>query len=147
MENSGNTSDEVATSSHESGSTNDYGNMLSDAVPVPGHSRGIVIYERHYINRRNSWYDKLRSIRPLAIDWLRNSWGNIDEFGRHVYDAMKRIQHIFVSYDKLRNVGPATLNEKRTRRDSNAYDTMERPPPVTLPSRDEVVDSSTTENI
>ena len=114
--------------------------MLSDGIPVPGHSRGIVsYYEGDYINTRNSWYDKLRSIRPLAIDWLRNSWGSVDEFGRHVYDAMKRTRHIFVPYDKLRNVGQKALNEKGTRSGSNAYDTMERPPPVILPFRSEVV--------
>ena len=119
--------------------------MLSDGDPVPCHSRGIVAYERDYINRRNSWYDKLLSIRPLAIDWLRNSWGNVDQFGRHVYDAMKQIQHIFVPYNKLRNVGEKALNKKGTESGSKAYDTMQRPPPVILPSRSDVAVSSATE--
>ena len=121
--------------------------MLSDGDPDPCHSRGIVSYEKDYINRRNSWYDKLRSVRSLAIDWLRNSWGNVDEFGRHVYDAMIRIQHIFAPYDKLRNVGEKALNEKGTNSGSDAYDTMQRPPPVILASRSEVAASSKTENI
>ena len=134
-----NASGEVLSSSQETGSANHYGNMLSDGIPVPVHSRGIVAYEGDYINKRNSWYDKLQSIRLLAIDWLRNSWGNVDEFGRHVYGAMKRIRHIFVPYDKLRNATQESLNENGTRSNSNAYDIVERPPPVTLPSRSENV--------
>ena len=121
--------------------------MLSDGVPVPGQSRGIVPYEEDYINKRNFWYDKFQSIRPLAIDWLRNSWGNVDEFGHHVYDTMKRIWHIFLPYDRLKNVGNKALYEKGTRSGSNAYDSMERRPPVILPSRSEAVVSWTTENI
>ena len=120
--------------------------MQSGGIPIPGYSRGIVPYERDYINTRNSWYDKLQSIRPLAIDWLRNSWGNVDEFGRHVYDAMIRIQHIFVPYDKLKNVRQTALHQIGTRSSNSAYDTMERPPIAILPSRSKVV-SSTTENI
>ena len=146
-ENNGNTSEEVTSSSHETGSTNEYANMLGNGIPIPAHSRGIIPYEGDYFNSRNSWYDKLRSIRPLAIDWLRNSWGNVDEFGRHVYDAMKRIRHIFVPYDKLKTVRRQALDGNAVRSSSSGYDTMERPPSVTLPSRSETVVSSATENI
>jgi hypothetical protein len=27
------------------------------------------------MNTRNSWYDRLQLIRPLAMEWLRNAWG------------------------------------------------------------------------
>lgn len=150
IENNSSTSGEVASSSQETGSTSDYGNMLSDEIPVPAVSRGILPYKRDYINTRpvgSTWYDKIRSIRPLAIDWLRNSWGNVDEFGHHVYDAMKRIRHIFVPYDKLKNVAQDDMNGNGTRSSNNAYDIMERPPPVKLPSRSEIIVSSTTGNM
>ena len=146
LENNGNSSEEVASSSQETGSSNEYENTLSDGTPVPAQTRGIVPYERDYKNTSLSWYDKLQRIRPLAIDWLRNTWGNIDEFGRHVYDAMKRIPHIFVPYDKMRNAARDNLNENGATSSSNTYDNMERLPPITLPSRRESV-LSATENV
>jgi hypothetical protein len=38
------------------------------------------------------------------MEWLRNAWGNVDEFGRHVYDVMQRVRHVFVPYNKLTNL-------------------------------------------
>ena len=146
LENNGNSSEEVASSSQETGSPNEYENTLSDGTPVPAQTRGIVPYERDYKNTSLSWYDKLQTIRPLAIDWLRNTWGNIDEFGRHVYDTIKRIPHIFATYDKIRNAARDDLNENGATSSSNTYDNMERLPPVTLPSRRESV-LSATENV
>lgn len=147
LENNDNTPEETASSSQETDSANEYENIISDGTPISAHTRGIVSYERHYMNTNLSWYDKLRTISPLAIDWLRNMWGNVDEFGRHVYDAMKRIPHVYVPYDKMRNVARGDLNENGTTTGSNAYDTMERHPEVTLPSRSQIVVLSTAENI
>ena len=138
---------EVPSSPQETDSANGYENTLNDGTPIPGHSRGIVHYERDYKNTSLSWYDRLRSIQPLAVDWLRNTWGNVDESGRHIYDAMKRIPQTFVPYDKLRNLAGDNLNENGTTSSDNAYDTMERSPAVILPSRSEITASPTTENI
>lgn len=138
---SNNASEEVTGSSQEVASGVTYQNLTGEGNPVPGFSSGIVRYARDYMNTRpvlNSWYNRLRLIRPLAIDWLRNSWGNVDEFGRHVYDAMKRVCHIFVPYDRLDNVTQDDLDSRDgIRRNSNAYNTMERPPTVMLPNQSE----------
>ena len=143
LENNGNSSEEVASSSQETGYPSEYENTLSGRTPIPAQTRGIVPYERDYKNTSLSWYDKLQIIRPLAIDWLRNTWGNIDEFGRHVYDTIKRIHHIFAPYDKIRNAARDELNENGATSGSDTYDNLERLPPVTLPSRRESVLSAT----
>jgi hypothetical protein len=101
-----NTSEEVASSSQETGISADYENMTSEGKPAPGFSRGVVRYQRDYMTTRparNSWYDRLQLIRPLAMEWLRNAWGNVDELGNYVYDVMQRVRHVFVLYNKLGN--------------------------------------------
>jgi hypothetical protein len=124
-----------------------YGNMTSDGEPVPGLSRGVVPYQRDYVTTRparNSWYDRLQLIRPLAMDWLRNAWGNVDEFGRHVYDVMQRVRHVFVPYDKLGNLPQGDAAGSGVER-NNTYSTMKRPALVILPTESE--NASTTENV
>jgi hypothetical protein len=56
---------------------------------------------------RNTWHDIFQLIRPLAVDWLRNTWGNVNEFGRPVYDVLQRDRHVLhttsFTYDRLGN--------------------------------------------
>ncbi|CAB3998077.1 Hypothetical predicted protein [Paramuricea clavata] len=140
-----NTSDEVPSLPQEPGTK--YGNTTSEGEPVPGLSRGVVRYPRDYMNTRparNSWYDRLQLLRPLAMDWLRNAWGNVDEFGRHVYDVMQRVRHVFVPYDKLSNLQQGDSAGSGVER-NNTYSTMERPAAVILPTESE--NASTTENV
>ena len=98
-----NISQEETNLSQQGSTGTTYENLTSDGNPIPGFSRGVAHYRRDYINTRsaqNSWYDKLQLIRPLAMEWLRNTWGNIDQFGRHVYDVMQHTQHVS-PYDRL----------------------------------------------
>ena len=138
-----NTSGKVASSSQETGTTAQYQNLTADGKPVPISTRGVVPYQRDYMNKRPVRilsYDRLQLIRPLAIEWLRNAWGNVDEFGQHVYDIMQRVRHVFVPYDKC------LLSERNEVEKSNkTYGTMERPPAVILPTGSE--NASTSENV
>jgi hypothetical protein len=141
-----NTSDGVPSLLQEPGTK--YGNMTSDGEPVPGLSLGVVRYQRDYMNTRparNSWYDRLQLIRPLAMEWLRNAWGNVDEFGRHVYDVMQRVRHVFVPYNKLSNLQQGDSAGSGVKRNNNTYCSMERPAAVILPTESE--NASTTENV
>ena len=143
-----NTSGEVASSSQEIGTCAEYGNVTSDGEPAPGLSRGVVCSERNYMNTRparNSWYDRLQLIRPLAMEWLLNAWGNVDEFGHHVYDVMERVRHVFVPYNKLGNQDHCDSTGSGVRRCNNTYSTMERPAAVLLPTESE--NASTSENV
>ena len=140
------TSEEDASSSQETGTSVTYQNLTSEGNPVPGRSRGVVRYRGDYMNTRparNSWYDRLQLIRPLAMEWLRNAWGNVDEFGRHVYDVMQRVRHVISPYDKL--VTQSGSAGSGTPASDSSYDVMERPAAVILPSGSER--ASMTENI
>ena len=53
------------------------------------------------------------SVRPLAMEWLRNAWGNIDGFGRHIYDVMQRAKHNISAYDKLPRTSQGDLPRSR----------------------------------
>lgn len=129
---------EGASSSDDTGTSATYQNLTTDGNPAPGLSRGVVPYGRDYVNIRPSqsmWYDRLQLIRPIAIEWLRNAWGNVDEFGRHVYDFMQRhVRHILVPYDKLANLaqGDSAGSERET--GNETYDKLERPSTVVLPA-------------
>ena len=90
---------------------------------------------------RNSWYDRLHLVRPLAMEWLRNAWGNIDRFGRHIYDVMQRAQHNISAYDKLSKTRQGGSGNQTS---ESLYNTLERSPPV-LPSRCE--SPQTTESV
>jgi hypothetical protein len=143
-----NNSGEVASSSQEIGSGAEYENLTSEGEPAPGFSRGVVRYGRDYMNTRparNSWYDRLQLTRPFAMEWPRNAWGNVDEFGRHVYDVMERVRHVFVPYNKLSNLPQGDSPGSGMRRCNNIYSTMERPVAVILPTGSE--NASTTENV
>jgi hypothetical protein len=132
----------------ESGTSSNYENMTSEGQPVPGLSRGVVRFQRDYVNTRparNSWYDRLQLIRPFAMEWLRNAWGNVDEFGRHVYDVMSSVRHVFVPYNKLGKLPQGNSAGSGMERSNNAYDKMERPAAVILPIESE--NASTTENV
>ena len=145
---SNNTSGEDASSSQETGTSGEYQNLTSEEEPVPGLSRGVVRYRRDYMNTRparNSGYDKLQLIRPLAMEWLRNAWGNVDEFGRHVYDVVQRVRHVFVPYHKLGNLQQGDSSGSGVERINNTYSTMERPAAVILPTGSE--NASTSENV
>lgn len=141
------TSGEVTGSSQEICSR--YQNLTNEGYPVPGLSRGVVDYRRDYMNTRsvqNSWYNKLRLIQPLTNEWLRNSWGDVEEFGRNVYDSMKRARHLFSRYDKLSIVTQGDCMKNEVGKSTvNTYNTIERPPAAILPSRGG--DTSTAENI
>ena len=131
----------------ESGTSAEYENVLIEGKPVPGLSRGVVPYQRDYVTTRparNSWYDKLQLIRPFAMEWLRNAWGNVDEFGRHVYDVMQRVRHVFVPYHKLGNPPQGDSAGSGVER-NNTYSTMKRPAAVILPTESE--NASTSENV
>ena len=129
-------SDERASTSQEAGTGVVYQNLIADGDPIPGHSRGIVNREGDYVNRgppRSSWYDRLQLFRPLAIDWLRNAWGNVDEDAHRVYDVMQRVRQIFVPYDKLGNAAQDDLEGRRVETSDSTYDTTERSPVVIVP--------------
>jgi hypothetical protein len=121
-----------------------YENLTNEGEPVPGLSRGVVCYRGDYVNARNSGYDRLQLIRPLAMEWLRNAWGNVDEFGRHVYDDMQRVRHVFVPYNKLSKLQQGDSAGSGVER-NDTYSTMERPAAVILPTESE--NASTTENV
>ncbi|CAB4028024.1 Hypothetical predicted protein, partial [Paramuricea clavata] len=142
-----NTSGEVASSAQETGTNNaQYQNLTADGKPVPIFTRGVVPYQRDYMNKRPMRilsYDRVQLIRPLAIDWLRNAWGNVDEFGQHVYDVMQRVRHVFVPYDKCL-LSQRDLAGNKVETSNKTYGTMERPPAVILPTGSE--NASTSEN-
>ena len=143
-----NTSGEVASSSQETGTSARYRNLTVDGNPVPGFSRGVVRYGNDYMNTRparNSWYDKLQAIRPLAMEWIRNAWGNIDESGRHVYDVMQRVRHVPSAYDKLARITHGDLSGSGMGTSNSTYGTLERGAAVILPSGSK--SASTTENV
>ncbi|XP_028399009.1 uncharacterized protein LOC114522509 isoform X2 [Dendronephthya gigantea] len=120
------------SSSEETGTGVVYQNLTTDGDPVLGHSRGVVNDEGDYVNTgpsRSSWYDRLQLFRPLTIDWLRNSWGNVDEKGRHVYDVTQHVRQVFIPYDKLGNTTQDD-SSKRMETSDSTYDTPERPPVV-----------------
>ena len=145
---SNNTSGEGASSSQETGTSGEYQNLTSEETPAPGLSRGVVRYGRDYMNTRparNSWYDRLQLIRPLAMEWLRNAWGNVDEFGRHVYDVVQRVRHVFVPYHKLGNPQQGDSAGSGVGKSNNTYSTMERPAAIILPTESE--NASTSENV
>ena len=148
LESGNNTSGEDASSSQETGTSGEYQNLTSEEEPAPGLSRGVVRYRRDYMNTRparNSGYDKLQLIRPLAMEWLRNAWGNVDEFGRHVYDVVQRGRHVFVPYHKLGNLQQGDSAGSGVEIINNTYSTMERPAAVILPTGSE--NASTSENV
>ena len=142
-----NTSEEVASSSQENGASANYQNLTDEGNPEPGFSRGVALHRRDYINTRptTSWYNKLQLIQPLAMEWLRNAWGNVDQSGRHVYDVMQRDEHVNSPYDKLNQTTERDVAESSSPTSSNLYDTLKWPAAVLLPSRCQ--DASTTEDV
>ena len=126
-------SEERASTSQETGTGVVYQNLTADGDPIPGYSRAVVYREGKYVNRgpsRSSWYDRIQLFRPLAIDWLRNAWGNVDEDGHHVYDVMQRVRQIFVPYHKLGNTAQDDSSRTRVETSDSTYDTTERFPGV-----------------
>ncbi|XP_028418725.1 uncharacterized protein LOC114544239, partial [Dendronephthya gigantea] len=121
----------------------EYGNLTPGGNPIPQHSRGVVLWRRDYINThssQSSWYDRLQLFPPLAVDWLRNAWGNVDESGHHVYDVLGRhVRNVFVPYDDLCFETNRAQGENAT----ELYDTPERPSAVILPM--EIASIPTTE--
>ena len=142
-----NNTSEVASTSQENGASANYQNLTAGGNPVPGLSRGVVPHRSNYINTRStaSWYNKLQLIRPLAMDWLRNAWGNVDQSGCNIYDDMQRHEHVNSPYDKSHPTTERDLAESSAPASSNLYNTLERPAAVLLPSRCQ--DASTTENV
>ena len=125
--------EERASTSQEAGTGVVYENLTADGDTIPGHSRGVVNREGDYVNTgpsRSSWYDRLQLFRPLAIDWLQNARGIVDENGYHVYDVMQRVKQIFVPCDKLGNTAQNDLDGRRVEASDSTYDTAERPPVV-----------------
>ena len=138
---------ESASTSQENGASATYQNLTDEGNPVPGLSRGVVPHRSYYINTRPtaSWYNKLQLIRPLAMEWLRNAWGNVDQSGHHTYDVMQRDQHVSSPYDKLHQTTERDVAESSAPTSSNLYNTLERPAAVLLPSRCQ--NASTTEDV
>ena len=101
----------------ETGSSQ-YQNLSGDGAPIPGITRGIISYQPHYSNSQllmsNERYSKLQVISAIAINWMRNTWGQVDQLGRHVYDILffwpKSISH----YDTSRTVALAKNLSSRT---------------------------------
>lgn len=122
----------------EIGTNARYQNLTTEGNPIPSLSRGIVPHRADYVNAhasRRSWYDRLHIIKPLAIEWLRNAWGNVDEFGRQVYDTLQsHARRIFVPYDKLDNVvREDQAGTSETSNESYNRIEMKRSAPVILP--------------
>ena len=117
----------------ENSSGSEYQNMTNEGDPVSS-SRGVVNHGNDYMNTRpsrSSWYDKRQSFRPLAVDWLRNAWGDVDSSGNHAYDVLQHnARQVFVPYDKL----PAQPKspECGTGANTETYSRMERQPAVAL---------------
>lgn len=110
-----------------------YQNLTHEGNPTP--CCGMVRYAPDYVNTRPlrySWYDRLQLILPLTMEWLRNAWGNVDEFSRHVYDVLQQGLHVFLPYDKLSNAMQRKSSESETETSSNMnlYSTLQRPIPV-----------------
>jgi hypothetical protein len=78
------------------------------------------------------------------MEWLRNAWGNVDEFGGHVYDVMQRVRHVFVPYNKLGKLQQGDSAGSGVER-NKTYSSMERPAAVILHTESE--NASTTENV
>ena len=134
-----NNTSEGASTSQENGASANYQNLTAEGNPVPGLSRGVALHRSNYINTRPTafWYNKLQLIRPLAMQWLRNAWGNVDQSGRHTYDVMQRDEHVISPYDKLHQTTERDVAESSAPASDNLYDT--------LPSRCQ--DASTTEDV
>lgn len=76
-------------------------------------------------------YDRLQVFQPLAVQWLRNAWGDVDEHGHHVYDVMQcNVGQVFVPYDKLGN----TEQNETPGSGNSTYDTPEYSLAVILPT-------------
>ncbi|XP_028418130.1 uncharacterized protein LOC114543270 [Dendronephthya gigantea] len=136
-----------------------YENLTIVGNPAPGLSRGVVDHRNYYANTlsRSSLYGKLQVFRPMAVAWLRNAWGNVDEFGNHIYDVMQcDVRQVFVPYDRLEHAvqndsagscdatsDPGSAqedsSESETEAISSIYNTLERFPAVVLPTRAEGV--------
>ncbi|XP_028409307.1 SCO-spondin-like [Dendronephthya gigantea] len=127
---------EGARTLQEARSGSEYQNMTSEGDSALN-SRGVVSHRNDYVNTRPSrisWYDKLQSFRPLAVDWLRNAWGDVDSSGRHAYDVMQHnARQVFVPYDKL--AARPESSESGTGTSSQTYSRMERPLEVISPTR------------
>ncbi|XP_028416087.1 semaphorin-5A-like [Dendronephthya gigantea] len=112
----------------------EYGNLTPDGNPIPHYSRGVVLWRRDYVNThssQSSWYDRLQLFPPLAVEWLRNAWGNVDESGNHVYDVLGRhVRNVFVPYDDL----CFKTNTVQEGNGTELYDTPERSSAVILPT-------------
>lgn len=152
--------EERTSSSRDNRKIAKYENLTAEGYPVPSLSRGVVVYRPDYINTepsRSSWYDRLQVFWPMAVEWLRNTWGNVDERGHDVYDVMHHnVRQTFVLYDKLDNTAQVlfagsgntvydTLEGlaqddpigRGTEENSSIYDTLERHSPMVLPTGSE----------
>ena len=81
-----------------------YANLNEDGEPLPGACRGIIPYQQPYINMTSlnrPYYAKLQLFSSITLQWLRNAWGQVDEMGKHVYDALCRGMGMSLPYDKL----------------------------------------------
>ena len=119
-----------ASISQKTGSRIVYQNLKTDGNLIPFNSRGVVNHKGDNVYTgplRSSWYDRLQLFRPLAVDWLINAWGNVDENGHNVYDVMQRVRQSFDSYDKLGNTAQDDSSRKRMETSDSTYDTTERP--------------------
>ena len=83
----------------------DYGNLNDSGEPLPGLCRGIIPYQRPYVNNDTQIrprYAKLLLFNSIVLDWLRNTWGKVDQLGQHVYDELFRGRGLRLPYDKVK---------------------------------------------
>lgn len=118
---------ENASLSGQTGTIVRYENLSVDGIPLLDFSRGAAHVSADYVNAppsRYSLYERLQLFRSLAAQFFRNTWGSVDEHGRHVYDVLQRnVGQTFVSNDKLGNTDKEDTGETET--SSPANDTFE----------------------
>ena len=117
-----------------------YGNLNENGEPLPGVSRGIIPYQQPYLNvpslNRSPHYSKLQLFSSITLDWLRNTWGEVDELGKHVYNVLSHGMELLLPYDKLKKTKLDSRRNQLGAIDKNGdavYDKFDRRPAVLMP--------------
>ena len=116
-----------------------YANLNEDRQPLPGACRGIILYQKHYVNMTSlnkPYYAQIQLFSSITLDWLRNAWGQVDELGKHVYDALCRGMKLLLPYAKLEKIKDDSPRNHLGAIDENGYaeyDQFDHRPAVLLP--------------
>ena len=106
-----------------------YANLNKDGDPIPGACRGIIPYQQPYVNLTSlnrPYYTKLQLFSSITLDWLRNAWGQVDELGKHAYDALCRGMERLLPYDKLEEIKDGSPQNYLGAIDENGYAEYDR---------------------